>query len=192
MTGRYYLGGGIGSGKSTAAACFASLGAVVVSADAAGHRLLAPGTDETAAVARRWPEVVTPSGAVDRAALGRLVFADPGQLRLLEDITAPGIRRLVVEAADAAGDAVVLVEVPVLRPVAGMEVPWIVVDAPDETRVLRTVARGMEESQVRQVMSLQPTRGEWLAAATWVVDNSGERERLADQCRRVWEALTER
>ena len=192
MGGRYFLGGGIGSGKSAAAAQFVSFGAGVGSGDEAGRRLLAPGTPATASVTARWPEAVDASGGIDRSALGRIVFADETQLRELEGITGPGIRRLIVAAVDAHTADIVLVEVPVLRDLIGRGWPWIVVDASEQMRIERTIARcgGMSADDVRDVMSRQASRGEWLAAADWVIDNSGDEAGLVGQCRRVWDEIT--
>ncbi len=187
---RFYLGGGIGSGKSAAGEVFAALGAVVLSGDDAGREVLAPGTEAMAAVLRRWPEVGR--AADPRAALGRIVFADPVELTALEEITAPGIRSLLAAQADAHPDAVVLVEVPVLRDVVGREWLWIVVDAPGDVRLARALQRdpGRTEAEVLDIMSRQPSRSDWLAAADWVVDNRADRAALEEQCRRVWEAIT--
>ncbi|MBI5157297.1 MAG: dephospho-CoA kinase [Acidimicrobiia bacterium] len=187
MGAAYFLGGGIGSGKSAAARWFRTFGAAAYAGDDAGRAVLAPGTAETARVAARWPSVIGGDGAIDRRALGRLVFADAGQLRELESITATGIARHIREFAQAHGDEVVLIEVPVLRDLAEAGWEWIVVDAPDEVRIERAVARGgITVAEVRHVMDRQPGRGEWLEAATWVIDNSGDDEDLAEQCRRVW------
>jgi dephospho-CoA kinase len=82
------LTGSIGMGKSTAAALLRTLGIPVYDADRAVHRLLARGGRAVPAVAARFPAVVR-DGAVDRGALGRIVFADPAQLRALEAIVHP-------------------------------------------------------------------------------------------------------
>lgn len=189
---RFYLGGGIGSGKSAAAAWFRTLGAVVISGDDAGREVLASGTAETAAVLRRWPDAATPEGSLDRQALGRIVFRDAGELAALETITGPGIRSRLMAAAESHPDAVVMVEVPVLRDFAGAEWPWIVVDAPEGLRMARAIQRGsgMSDGDVQQVMARQPSRSEWLAAAAWVIDNSGDLGQLEAQCRRVWAAIS--
>jgi dephospho-CoA kinase len=139
---RYYLGGGIGSGKSAAGLHFSELGAVVLSGDDAGREVLAPGTPETAVVLRRWPEAKSGDGGIDRRVLGRIVFRDAGELAALERITGSGIRARLVADADSRGAAIVMVEVPVLRDFAGPEWPWIVVDAPDDQRVARATRRG--------------------------------------------------
>ncbi len=194
MPGQFYIGGGIGSGKSAAAAHFGSYGAVVVSGDDAGRAVLAPGTSETGRVRERWPEAFDSDGVLDRKALGRIVFADAALLGQLEEITTPAIRRLIVAAAEASAEAIVVVEVPVLHDLAERGWPFIVVDAPEAVRIERTISRdpAMTPAQVRMVMDRQPARGEWLAAARWVVDNSGDDAALNAQCRRVWDEIASR
>ncbi|HEX9978624.1 MAG TPA: dephospho-CoA kinase [Acidimicrobiia bacterium] len=188
---RFLIGGGIGSGKSAAAACFAALGAVILSSDAIGHAVLEPGTPQADEVAVRWPEVVV-AGRIDRRLLGRLVFANPSQLAELEALTHPEITRRLTTLADAVPDDLVMVELPVLRDLPGRGWPWVVVDAPDDLRIARTVARGaMSAAEVRRVMDRQAGRGEWLAAASWVVDNSGDPGLLLGQCRRVWDVISQ-
>ncbi|MBU1494414.1 MAG: dephospho-CoA kinase [Actinobacteria bacterium] len=192
MTAHALLSGGIGSGKSTASAVFVSLGAAVVSADAAGHLVLAPGGEAEAAVAARWPEAVV-GGVIDRGALGRLVFSEPGGLLELEAITHPAIARVVASEVEAAGEApLILVEVPLPIDVLGEGWPRIVVDAPEDLRIFRLRLRGMEPEEIAGRMAVQPRRGEWLALADHVIDNSGGPDELAAECRRVWTALVGR
>ncbi len=186
---RVILGGGIGSGKSAVAALLRGLGAAVIDADGAGHRVLEPGGEAFDPVAARWPEVVR-GGRIDRAALGAIVFADPTQLAELEAITHPAIAaRLAAEVA-AAGAEVLVVEVPVLASLVGEGWPRVVVDAPGDVRLARSVARGMAAADVRRRMAAQPSRSEWLAAADYVVDNSGSRADLAAEVERLWAWLT--
>ncbi len=100
---RIGLTGGIGSGKSTAARALADLGAVVVDADAVAREVVEPGRPALAEVARRFgADVIAPDGALDRAALGRIVFGDPAALRDLEGITHPAIWARTAELVDAA------------------------------------------------------------------------------------------
>jgi len=86
------LTGGIAMGKSTAARQLQRLGLPLHDADATVHRLYAKGGPAVAAVARRFPEAVV-EGAVDRQALGRLVFGRPAALKELESILHPLVRR---------------------------------------------------------------------------------------------------
>src|SRR5262249_58401147 len=82
------LTGSIGMGKSTAADLLRRLGHPVYDADAAVHRLLGRGGAAVAAVGARFPGVVR-DGAVDRAAVGRIVFGDRAALKALEAIVHP-------------------------------------------------------------------------------------------------------
>ena len=83
---RVVLCGGIGSGKSTVGTLLAARGAFVIDADEVGHRVLEPGGRAFDPVAGRWPSVVV-DNAIDRGALGRIVFDDAAQLAELEAIT---------------------------------------------------------------------------------------------------------
>ena len=82
------LTGGIGMGKSTAARMFRAMHVPVHDSDATVHRLMAKGGAAVAAVSREFPGVER-NGAIDRAALGAKVFADPPALRRLERILHP-------------------------------------------------------------------------------------------------------
>jgi dephospho-CoA kinase len=86
------LTGSIGMGKSTAAAMLRRLGVPVHDADATVHRLLAKGGAAVPAIEAAFPGVVV-EGAVDRHELGRQVFGQPAQLRRLEAILHPLVRR---------------------------------------------------------------------------------------------------
>jgi len=111
---RIGLTGPIGCGKSTVAAWLAERGAVVVDADEIARAVTAPGEPAHAAVLERFGDAVRGAdGALDRAALARVVFADPDALADLEAIVHPAVRPRIlaaIEAADAAGAPAVAVE----------------------------------------------------------------------------------
>src|SRR3712207_3522791 len=84
------LTGGIASGKSTVTALLRELGAVVIDADQLAREVVAAGTPGLAAVVEEFgPEVLTPEGEMDRAAVGRMVFSDDAARRRLEGIIHP-------------------------------------------------------------------------------------------------------
>ncbi len=169
---RWLLVGGIGSGKSMVRGLLAERGIRVIDADAVGHLVL--DAEALPAVAERWPHVVL-EGQVDRKLLADVVFADPVELAALESITHPLIfGRIRAELEGFSGPAVV--EMPLLDSELGW--PLIVVDAPEETRIQRAIARGMKREDVERRISAQPSRGEWLAAADIVVPNDGTRDEL--------------
>ncbi|MEE8330846.1 MAG: dephospho-CoA kinase [Acidimicrobiia bacterium] len=185
---RVVLTGGIGSGKSTAGRLLASLGAEVIDADEVGHAVLEPGGVAFEAVAARWPDFVADQ-AIDRTALGRLVFSDPAELRALESLTHPAIRSTIRQRLASVEARVVVVEVPLLSDFLGDGWRRIVVDTPDSIRKERLLARGMTEADVDQRMAAQPSRAEWLEAADLVLDNAGTAEDLAAAVAAVFQAL---
>jgi dephospho-CoA kinase len=63
----------------------------------------------------------------------------------------------------------------------------VVVDAPDDVRAARLRGRGLAEADIEGRWRSQPTRSEWLGAADYVVDNSGDIAALEEECRFVWE-----
>jgi dephospho-CoA kinase len=91
----YVLGltGSIAMGKSTASQGFRSFGVPVFEADAAVHRLFAPGGAATAPVGAAFPGCADPAGGIDRGTLGRRVFGDPAALAVLEAIVHPLVRK---------------------------------------------------------------------------------------------------
>jgi dephospho-CoA kinase len=185
---RVLLGGGIGSGKSTAALILAGLGAAVLSADQAARRVLDDGGPVAAAVLARWPEV-GPAGRVDRPALARVVFSDPRARAELETLTHPFVWRLLMAEVAGVASPVVVIEVPLLVEPPDAEWMWVVVDAPDEVRVARLIGRGMVPADISRRMSSQVSREQWLAVAEVVIDNGGDRAHLVAECRRAWSEI---
>lgn len=187
---RFILTGGIGSGKSAAATIFGRLGAEVISADEAARATIAPDGEAYAAAAARWPEVVQ-DAAIDRMALASIVFSDPEQRLELEAMThPPTVARVAAQVAAAAGPVVVEVPLPGLFDSIGPGWPVVVVDAPEETRMVRVQARGLPPETIEGIMAVQPTRGEWLALADYVIDNAGTFDGLETECRTLWTRLT--
>lgn len=175
---RLVIAGGIGSGKSQAGRLLAERGFAVLDADQVGHSILEGGHPVARRVAERWPEAVT-AGAIDRRALGRIVFRDRDQLAELEAITHPAIRRGIARWARDAGDRPVAVEIPILADLVDGSWLWVVIEAPLELRRKRLCGRGMSEGEIDARLASQPGHREWLEAADYVVDNVGTREHLA-------------
>jgi dephospho-CoA kinase len=163
------LTGGIATGKSTFAAALRALGVPGVDADG------------LEAVVREFgPGVLGPDGALDRKALGAIVFADPGARRRLEAITHPAIREaMVAETARLASaghqlafyDAPLLYEVGLDRAMALV----VVVAAPPEAQLRRLQARdGLSRAEAQARLAAQLPVAEKAARADAVVDNGDE------------------
>ncbi|MFD5461737.1 dephospho-CoA kinase [Kitasatospora sp. NPDC127059] len=191
------LTGGIGAGKSEVSRLFAARGAVIVDSDLIAREVVAPGTDGLAAVVAEFgPQVLRADGALDRPALGAIVFADPEKLRALNAIVHPLVRSRSAELeASAAPDAVVVHDVPLLAEngLAPLFDLVVVVDVDDEVRLDRLVRlRGMAVEEARARMAAQAARADRLAIADLVIDNGGSLEALVARVDEVWAELVER
>jgi dephospho-CoA kinase len=187
------LTGGIATGKSTVAAMLTALGAAVVDADALAREVLLPGTsglDEV--VARFGGTILDAGGGVDRAALGALVFADPGKRAALEAITHPRIAALMQDRILAALDSpapLVVADIPLLFERDGQQgfEGTLLVYAPAATQLQRMRDRdGLDEDASRSRLAAQLPIDEKRRRATWVIDNSGSRESTAAQVDAWW------
>jgi dephospho-CoA kinase len=179
---RLLITGGIGSGKSTVLELIRKKGVVVVSADELGRRALSG--EAFTAVAACWPEVAN-GGTIDRAALAEIVFSDAEALRELEAIVHPIVRRWIGEAVENAGESPLAVETPIPHIVDGAAWTVVVVDAVPDVRRARLRQRGVGEVDIDRRLAAQRPRGEWLATADVVLDNSGDLEQLEANVERL-------
>ncbi len=185
------LTGGIGAGKSVVAQRLAEHGAVVIDADRLARDAVAAGTEGLAEVLAAFgPHVLAPDGNLDRAAMSRLVFADPQARRRLESIIHPRVRAETARIIDSAPpDAVVVNDVPLLVE-AGLARAYdlvIVVLADEATRVRRLAAdRGMGEDEAYARIRAQASDAERRAVADAVIVNDGSLADLLAQVDAVW------
>ena len=195
---RIGITGPIGCGKSTVAGWLAELGAVVIDADVVAREVTAPGTPAAAAIAAEFgSRIVRAEGSVDRAALGRIVFADPDALARLEAIVHPAVRPMILaqmEQAAAEGAPAVVVEA--IKLVEGglaalCDEVWLVTcDAGEQ--LARLLARGMAGADAHARIAAQAGLAERLAAAaTRVIDTSGAVAGTRERVEAVWLAALE-
>ncbi|MES2128067.1 MAG: dephospho-CoA kinase [Pseudomonadota bacterium] len=194
------LTGGIGCGKSTVADAFGALGASIIDTDAIAHALTAPGgAAMPELVAAFGPACAGPDGALDRAAMRALVFADPGAKARLEAILHPQIRAAALAAAAAATGSYVVFVVPLLVESGN----WrerveriLVIDCPETLQISRVMSRnGLPEAQVKAIMATQASRAQRLAVADDVICNDGDVAALGPQIARlhqIYLAISER
>ena len=184
------LTGGIGSGKSEVAAAFAARGADVLDADDIAHAISRRGeAGHRAVVESLGTSFLGKDGELDRPALRRRAFDDPTFRRDLEQLLHPLISARIEDAvADLSGPYGVLV-VPLLLERGGLRERVsrvLVVDCPEQEQIRRVQLRsGLAGDEIRRIMATQLPRGERLAGADDVIDNSGPRENLVPQVERL-------
>jgi len=188
------LTGGIGAGKSTVSAMLAEHGAVIVDADQIARDIQAPGSPVLDAMAERFgQDIIGDDGALDRAAVAKIVFNDEAALKDLNGIVHPAMQSEIQRQIDEhrSTDRVVVLDFPLLgeNPREGLAAT-IVVDIPVDVAVQRLVEqRSMGEVDARARINSQLSREKRLATATHVIDNGGDRDALLLQVEALWAQL---
>jgi len=194
----YGLTGGIASGKSTVSRMFVDKGMPLIDADVVAREVVARGQPALAEIAARFPGVVTAEGALDRAALGARIFANPAERAALDAITHPRIRQAVLEksialaesgAPRALYDAALLIENKLHEGLDGV----VLVVVPRDVQRQRLMARNQltqaeADARIASQMPLDDKR----PFATWIIDNGGSLEATRAQVDAVWKAMLER
>lgn len=185
--------GGLGAGKSTAAGYFRSRGAKVVDLDVVGHEVLGNGSPVLDRIVDAFgPHVLDEDGSLNRAELARTAFSAPEQTVKLNRIVHPAIAaelEPVLRGARESGPGVIVLEVPLLAEApAYRELADVVltIAAPEDTRLARVVARGMEEDDARRRVAVQATDDDRACVADVVIRNSGDRDAFLGELERFW------
>ena len=180
------LTGGIASGKSEVSRCFQSLGVQIIDADEVAREVVDAGSAGLADVVAAFGSgILDPAGALDRAAMRRRVFDDPGARARLEAIVHPRVRALIEARAASATGPYVIAAIPLLAEGGGREhYPWLarilVVDVPAPIQLARLLQRdGIDAALAQRMVAAQASRAQRLAIADDVIVNDGSLEALA-------------
>lgn len=184
------LTGGIASGKSTVARLLGELGLEVVSADQLAHAVIARGTEGARRIRETFGDkVMAADGAVDRAKLAALVFADAtgGQRRRLESLVHPEVRKKSNEEKarlEGRGDKVAIYEIPLLFE-KNLESEFdliVTVAISPETQIERLLRRsGMTRDEALKRIAAQKNQDEKIKGADFVIWNDGSLDELRQQ-----------
>jgi len=184
------LTGGIGSGKSHAAAFFADLGAIVVDSDQLARDVVERGTSGFDEIVTRFGDEVLTQGNLDRRKLGEIVFADPIARADLEAITHPLIREALAQIVSSAPEnSIIINQIPLLVETSGKSRFDLVIAivAPEELRHSRLIERGMKSFEIRQRIAVQASDEARIAIADHVITNDGDEDKLLRQVENIWE-----
>jgi dephospho-CoA kinase len=194
---RIALTGGIATGKSRCLEVFAALGVPVVDADELARIAVDPGTPGFHAVRMRFgPAVIGADGTIDRAELGRLIFADAASRRDLEAIVHPkvyaAVERWFDELERWSGARLAIADIPLLFE-TGRASDFdrvVVVTCTPEQQLDRLMRRNhLSGADARARIAAQAPLAGKVAKAHFVIDTSGRVEDTAERTHVVWEAL---
>ena len=186
------LTGGIGSGKSRAAAILEEFGAHSISADTLAREVLERGEDGYNEVVAYFGDEILNEGQIDRKKLAEIDFNDPNQLEVLESITHPLIRaKFVSETRGLPENSVVVYEIPLLAESISRQKQLdfdhvIVLESETETRVARLIERGLSAKEAQLRIANQYSDAQRKEIATHLIKNEGSLEELINSLSQWW------
>jgi len=186
------LTGGIGSGKSRAAAILEEFGAHSISADSLAREVLERGEDGYNEVVAYFGDEILNEGQIDRKKLAEIVFNDSKQLEVLESITHPLIRaKFVSQTRGLPENSVVVYEIPLLAESISRQKQLdfdhvIVLESETETRVARLIERGLSAKEAQLRIANQYSDAQRKEIATHLIKNEGSLEELINALSQWW------
>lgn len=179
------LTGGIGSGKTTVANLFAEQGIVLVDADIIAREVVAKGSDGLRQIGDKFgPQMLTPEGHLNRAALREQIFHHPQDREWLNALLHPMIRTRMLQQIAAASSPYVIMVVPLLfeNDLDKLVHRTLVVDISPKLQLQRTIERDkVSKEQVQNIINSQSDRQTRLDKADDVIDNQGDVTALQSQ-----------
>lgn len=187
------LTGGMGSGKSTVSAYLAeNTGIPVIDADKIAHDITEPGQPTLTRLEEAFGSgIIRADGTLDRKKLAGIVFPSQEKKELLDRITHGAIREQInreIEAADREQKPAVILDVPLLMETgmdAQCDAVWVVT-ADMKVRIDRISARdNIGEKEINARIARQMSDGERFSRADEIIDNSGDKETLYREIKRL-------
>jgi len=186
------LTGGIGSGKSRAAAILEEFGAHSISADTLAREVLERGEDGYNAVVAYFGDEILNEGQIDRKKLAEIVFNDSKQLEVLESITHPLIRAKFISETRALPESTVVVyEIPLLAESISRQKQLdfdhiLALQSNPEIRVTRLIERGFSAKEAQLRIANQHSDEQRKEIATHLIKNEGSLEELINELSQWW------
>lgn len=192
------LTGGIGSGKSTVAEMFESLGVPIIDMDRIARQIVEPGQPALTQIKQAFGEkIVAASGQLNRQQLSKIIFDSAEKRHQLEAILHPLIRQETARQLAELKSPYCIVVIPLLLESEQRSFVdrVLVVDVPESLQITRTMQRdGISAAQVRKILAAQVGRDSRLNAADDVIDNSAAMEDIrhrVDELDQQYRALSE-
>lgn len=193
--GKFVIGltGNIATGKSVVRKMLEHLGAHGIDADALAHRAIAKGAPGYSLVVNSFGAwILDNEGQISRSRLAKVVFADPGAMKLLESIVHPLVSHAIDLLVQRTSLTVVVIEAIKLLETdlaAGCDQIWVV-DVPEEVQISRLLhKRDMTEEIARVRIAAQGPQADKVKAADVVISNDGSFDHTWEQVQAAWAKL---
>ena len=187
------LTGGIASGKSTVASAWVELGGIEIDADQLAREVVEPGTPGLAAIHHEFGDSVITDGALDRAALGAIVFSNTDKRKQLESIVHPLVKQLAEKRIDELPeDSIVIYNVPLLVE-AAVDLDFnkvVTIEAPADKQIERLVSiRKMSREDAERRVASQASPVERAKAADVILNSNQDLHLLLKDARKLWQQI---
>jgi len=184
--------GGIGSGKTTVANGFKTLGVPVIDADQLARELVAPGQPALAEIIAVFgKDCISRDGQLNRAHIRQEIYSDAGLKYRLEAILHPKIRQRIRTLLADIHEPYCIVVIPLLLETQQTDLVdrVLVVDTPEKEQLARVAARdSLSHNTIMAIMQTQADRGTRLQAADDIIVNNSD---LASLTERILELHTQ-
>ena len=187
--------GGFGTGKTTVASMFARLGALVLDADKMAHGVIMPGRPGYKKVISLFgTDILSRNKRIDRKLLGKIVFGDPGKLKMLSSVIHPEVISMMNSVIEKAGNKgrVIVIDVPLLLEsgLACKVDKVIVVSAERKKQIARCVkkwklSKSDIDKRIRRQMPLSAKR----RSADFIIDNNGTLQKTKKEVEKIWREI---
>lgn len=185
--------GGIGCGKSAVLANFQEMGAHCADADEIAHNLYKPGMPALAAITEHFgSELILDDGTLNRPALANIVFAQPEELKWLDNLLHPMIRAEFARLDAEAAPEPLFAAIPLWYESgwAEPEIKVIAVWCTPEMQLDRLRKRGWNDVEIRRRLASQISMDEKRDRADYVIETTGTLDELREKCGRMLSELT--
>lgn len=187
------LTGGIGSGKSTVAAEWVKLGATEIDADLLAREVVEPGQPGLNALVSEFGDrVLDDTGHLNRTKLAELTFSSSSTRKKVESLLHPLIQQLAQVRIKQGNQDIVVYTIPLL---AETKSPLrfdkiVTISCPEEVRLERLLARGMNREDAQRRIAAQATDAEREAKSDIVIDSNCTLPELLTRARDVYKVIT--
>ncbi len=183
------LTGGIGSGKTTVTTIFDKLNVLIIDADIISHQLVENGQPALLQIKELFGEsVVNTDSSLNRQALRSIIFDNPEQKKILENLLHPLIYEKIESEIKLLNQAYCVISVPLLfeTQMTDLVDRVLVIDCSVEEQINRLLSRdGMSIDIIKAFINNQVSREFRLSHADDLIINTGTHDKLAEDVKKL-------